>query len=128
MASPRNPLGNGSDRVALVTGAASGIGSATAIRLAEEGIGGLVLVDRDDEGVRRLASALALPPARVLHRAHDVADEQAWEATRAGIAERFGRLDLAVANAGVAAGGRIVDTPLQEWRRIMATNLDGAFL
>jgi 2-keto-3-deoxy-L-fuconate dehydrogenase len=128
MASPQILLGNGSDPVALITGAASGIGSATAIRLVEEGIGGLVLVDRDEEGVRRLASTLTLPPGRALYRAHDVSDERAWEATSAGILERFGRLDLAVANAGVAAGGRIVDSSLQDWRRIMATNLDGTFL
>jgi 2-keto-3-deoxy-L-fuconate dehydrogenase len=121
-------LGIGSDRVALITGAASGIGAATAARLAAEGVGGLVLVDRDADGVRGLASTLPLPPARVLATAHDVADEQGWEATSTGITERFGRLDLAVANAGVATGGRIVDCTLQEWRRITATNLDGVFL
>src|SRR6185369_15890539 len=86
------------------------------------------LVDRDEEGLRRLASTLTLPPGRVLCRAHDVADERAWEATSAEIQERCGRLDLAVANAGVAAGGPIVDSSLQDWRRIMATNLDGTFL
>ena len=128
MASSTSWFEGAPDRVALVTGAASGIGSATASRLAQEGIGGLALVDRDEAGLGVLASTLTLPQARVLCCAHDVADERAWETTAARIDERFGRLDLAVANAGVASGGPIVDCSLQEWRRVMAANLDGAFL
>jgi 2-keto-3-deoxy-L-fuconate dehydrogenase len=126
--SPDRLSDQASDRVALLTGAASGIGSATAVRLMREGIGGLVLVDRDEAGIRSLAGELALPASGVLCRAQDVADEGAWDDTAVQIAERFGRLDLAVANAGVASGGAIVDISLEEWRRIMATNLDGIFL
>lgn len=64
----------------------------------------------------------------MLARAQDVADEAAWATTAAQIGERFGRLDLAVVNAGVAGGGAIVDYSFAEWRRILAANLDGAFL
>ncbi len=118
----------GPEQVGLVTGAASGIGAATARRLAQEGIGGLVLVDRDAAGLQRMAGALPLPKARVLACTQDVADEEAWTATAALVGERFGRADLAVANAGLAGGGAIVDYAFAEWRRILAANLDGAFL
>jgi NAD(P)-dependent dehydrogenase (short-subunit alcohol dehydrogenase family) len=116
------------ERVALVTGAASGIGAATAVRLAEEGVGGVVLVDLDEARLRDVARTLSIPGPRVLTRAHDVADEAAWQATAGQIADRFGRLDLAVANAGIADSGPIVEYGLQAWRRVMAANLDGVFL
>jgi len=117
-----------SDRVALITGGASGIGLATAQRLIEAGIGGLILVDQDEVGLRLAAQILSLSPELLLCRAHDVADEAAWELTRQAIQEDFGRLDYAVVNAGIADGGAIVDYPLAAWRRVMSANLDGAFL
>jgi NAD(P)-dependent dehydrogenase (short-subunit alcohol dehydrogenase family) len=116
------------DRVALVTGAASGIGAATATRLAQQGIGGLVLLDRDPAGLQSVGAALQRTAAQVLCRAQDIADETAWDATAAAVGERFGRLDLAVANAGLATGRPIVDCSLEEWRRVMSVNLDGVFL
>jgi 2-keto-3-deoxy-L-fuconate dehydrogenase len=126
MVLPRGLFGPG--QVALVTGAASGIGLASTVRLVEEGASGLVLLDRDETGLRRVAATLGLPAERVLWCAQDVADEPAWETTATRIAERFGRLDLAVANAGVTGAAAIVDCSMQEWRRIMAVNLDGVFL
>ncbi len=128
MAMASSLFAEAASRVALVTGAASGIGAATALRLAREGVGGLLLVDRDAAGLERVAGKLALPQGRVLIRAHDVVDEAAWTATEALIGERLGRLDLAVANAGVAGGGAIVDRSFADWRHILSTNLDGAFL
>lgn len=116
-------------QVALVTGAASGIGAATAMRLAREGVSALVLIDRDGPALHQLAATLPLAPDRhLLLRVHDVADEAAWDATAEAIGERFGRLDLAVANAGVASGGPIADLDFAEWRRVLSINLDGAFL
>lgn len=116
------------ERVALVTGAASGIGEATVHRLAAAGVGKLVLVDLHEGGARRVASTLRRPPGDVLVRGQHVADEQAWRDTEAAIAERFGRLDLVVANAGVAAASEIADTSFASWRHVLSTNLDGVFL
>lgn len=115
-----------SEHIALVTGAASGIGAATARRLAQDGVGGLVLVDRDSVRLADVASALG--PARVLMRAHDVVDEAAWVETARAIEGEFGRLDYAVANAGVSDAGSIAEFSFERWRRVLSVNLDGVFL
>jgi 2-keto-3-deoxy-L-fuconate dehydrogenase len=113
-------------QVALVTGAASGIGAATVRRLAAAGCTRLALIDRDQNGLQALASAL--PHTECLLRVHDVADPDAWAVTESELKARFGQLDLAVVNAGVAAAAAITEMPFAEWRRVMSVNLDGAFL
>jgi NAD(P)-dependent dehydrogenase (short-subunit alcohol dehydrogenase family) len=116
------------ERVALVTGAASGIGEAIVRGLAAAGIGKLVLVDLHDGAARRAAAKLGRPPEDLLVRGQHVADEAAWRDTEALIAERFGRLDLVVANAGVADGSPLDETSFERWRHVLSTNLDGVFL
>ena len=102
----------------LVTGAASGIGLATATQLATGGTR-LVLVDRDAAALARVAL-----PCPVETLAGDVADERFWEEA----APRLAGIDAAVVNAGVAGAGAITDLAFAEWRRILGVNLDGAFL
>ncbi|SMF69622.1 SDR family NAD(P)-dependent oxidoreductase [Allosphingosinicella indica] len=105
--------------IILVTGAASGIGAATARLLAERGARKLILADRDEN---RLADfAFSLPCERML-LIGDVADEALW-----GNADLTG-LTHAVVNAGIADGRTIADMELADWRRVMKVNLDGAFL
>ncbi|WP_419807757.1 SDR family NAD(P)-dependent oxidoreductase [Sphingomonas sp.] len=106
-------------RTALVTGAASGIGLAVATRLAAEGAARLVLVDIDGAGLDRLDL-----PCSVERLTGSVADEAFW----AAVAPVLAGIDVAVVNAGVAGAGPIADLDFAEWRRIMAVNLDGAFL
>lgn len=106
-------------RSALITGAASGIGAATAAWLEHRGIAELVLVDRDAD---RLDAAA--PRCEVRKFVGDVADPALWEE----IEGTLNRLDHAVINAGVASGGAIVDIDFAEWRRVMEINLDGSFL
>lgn len=106
-------------RKALVTGAASGIGAASARLLAEHGIGELVLTDLSGDGL----AALDLP-CRVIRLAGDIADPAHWDE----VAGRLVGLDHAVLNAGVASGSPIAETAFEEWRRVLGTNLDGAFL
>ena len=106
-------------RSALVTGAASGIGAACAKTLAARGAARLFLVDVDGAGL----DALDLPGE--VHRiTGSVADEALWQ----DLEPRMAGLDHSVVNAGIGAGGPIADLSLAEWRRVMAVNLDGAFL
>lgn len=112
-------------RVALITGAASGIGQAAARRLAKDAEA-LVLCDRDVERLAPLAAEFGAD--RVLTAGFDVAEEAGWDRLEADIRSRFGRLDWVVANAGVAGGGPITELPFKEWRRILSVNLDGVFL
>ncbi|HEY6432584.1 MAG TPA: SDR family NAD(P)-dependent oxidoreductase, partial [Acetobacteraceae bacterium] len=105
------------DRVALVTGAARGIGAAIAARLAGDGYR-IVAADRDD---------IAAPAGWRTVRC-DVGAEADVAALIAGIAEREGRLDALVCNAGTSVNKPIGELSLQEWSRVIATNLTSTFL
>lgn len=105
--------------VALVTGAASGIGAAIATTLAEGGAARLILADLDESGLRALAARLPCESSPIVG---DVADEDMW----AG-ADLTGLTHAAV-NAGIGASGPIEDMRFADWRRVLSVNLDGAFL
>ncbi len=111
-------------KVALVTGAGSGIGRASAITLGEAGYS-LVLVGRRADKLEETAAAL---PGQALIQAADIADEAGVEAAFEAARARFGRLDVLFNNAGVSAGGRLEDLSLDAWRRVVDANLTGAFL
>jgi NAD(P)-dependent dehydrogenase (short-subunit alcohol dehydrogenase family) len=117
--------------VTLITGAASGIGAACARDLARRSHGGLVLVDLDDAALGAVADDLEahkVSPERVSTLAFDVADPDRWAQASDFIKTQYGRLDWAIVNAGVSHASTIADTDLVDWRRVMSTNLDGAFL
>ncbi len=110
-------------KTALITGAARGIGLATARRFLEDGWA-VALLDRDAE---ELALATrGLDP--VLPVVADVSIPADVSRTMAEVLARFGRLDALVNNAGVADFGPIAETDFARWRRVMETNLDGVFL
>jgi meso-butanediol dehydrogenase/(S,S)-butanediol dehydrogenase/diacetyl reductase len=105
------------DRVAVVTGAASGIGRATAWRLAEEGAS-VLLVDR--------CPAADPPPDAPFHDV-DVTDEGAIETFTTAAMRQHGRIDILVNCAGTAVLGSIMETSFDDWDRVLATNLRGTF-
>lgn len=117
--------------VALITGAASGIGAACARDIARRSDGGLILVDFDEAALAALADQLEdqnAAPERVSTLAFDVADPDRWTQAADFIKSQYGRLDWAIVNAGVSHASPIAETDLVDWRRVMSTNLDGAFL
>jgi meso-butanediol dehydrogenase / (S,S)-butanediol dehydrogenase / diacetyl reductase len=114
-------------KVCLVTGAASGIGLASALRLAQEGAS-VVLADRDEAGLAQARRRLADEGGEHLARVLDVTQEQAWIQALRNVESRYGRLDVLVNNAGFGRFCSIADTTLAEWRDVLAVNLDSVFL
>ena len=116
------------DKVALVTGAGSGIGKAVALALLRAGYR-VVLAGRRHEPLESVAAESGLPPARTLAVSADVADPDSVRALFAKTHEAFGRLDLLFNNAGISSP----KVPLEElgyeqWKAVIDTNLTGAFL
>src|SRR3954463_5729707 len=107
--------------VALVTGASSGIGEATARALAAEGAA-VALVARRKERLDALAGELG---ARALPIEADITDQQQAIAAVQRTVDEHGRLDVVINNAGVMLLGPIVDAPTEEWDRMIALNLQG---
>jgi NAD(P)-dependent dehydrogenase (short-subunit alcohol dehydrogenase family) len=117
-------MGRVADKIALVTGAASGLGAETARRLAAEGAY-VMLTDRDP-AVADVAAAIG---DRADHALHDVTSEDDWAAAVAQTTARFGQLSILVNNAGIAGGNLdLLTHSLDDWRRVLSINLDGVFL
>jgi 3alpha(or 20beta)-hydroxysteroid dehydrogenase len=111
-------------KVAVITGAAGGIGVASARRFAEEGAL-LVLSDADGSGARRLAQELG---SRATSCPHDVTREQDWEAVAAAALEGHGRIDILLNNAGVFLAAPLGETSLEQFQRVVDVNTVGVFL
>jgi NADP-dependent 3-hydroxy acid dehydrogenase YdfG len=109
-------------RVAVITGASSGIGRATALALAAEGAA-VAIVGRRQEALDEVAVQIRSAGGRALPRAMDVRDHHAVAALMDDTAGEFGRVDIVVNNAGVSARGKISDGDVEEWREIIETNL-----
>ena len=113
-----------SEKIAIVTGAARGIGLATTKLLTGKGVS-VVMVDRDEA---ELAEASSQLEGNTLPLALDVSVPGQVDQIIDETIKRFGQLDTLINNAGVADFGPIEDTSFERWRTVMATNLDGVFL
>jgi NAD(P)-dependent dehydrogenase (short-subunit alcohol dehydrogenase family) len=114
------------EKVALVTGAARGIGLAAARRFLADGWR-VALLDIDGDNLKRTMAGLGAPDTTLPITA-DVSQPDQVERAYAELSGRFGRLDALVNNAGIAIFGPILDTKFEDWQRVLAVNLNGPFL
>lgn len=111
------------NKVAIVTGAGKGIGLAIAKKLSDAGAH-VVVAEIDETTAQEAGASLRSGEGVVC----DVRDEQQVDDLVRGVVERHGHLDIMVSNAGIASVNTLVGMPLEEWRALMAVNLDGVFL
>ena len=123
---PALSVQNSSASVAVVTGGARGIGLAVARWFLGQGHR-VALIDNDAQTLERTNTDLALPE-RVLAVHADVSQPEQVRAAMQAVDQRFGRIDALINNAGVAVFKPILETTFEEWRHVLGTNLDGAFL
>jgi NAD(P)-dependent dehydrogenase (short-subunit alcohol dehydrogenase family) len=114
-------------KVALISGAASGIGAETARVLAEAG-GVVVLADIDEAGGARVTAALKAAGHGAHFQRLDVTREQDWKSVTRHVCDELGGIDVVVNNAGIELIKRIADLTLDDWHRVSRVNLDGVFL
>jgi 3(or 17)beta-hydroxysteroid dehydrogenase len=112
---------------AIVTGGALGIGRACALRLAEEGAT-VAVTDVDAASGPLVVEEIQKRGGDAIFVRQDVADEAGWVEVMRTVTEQYKRVDVLVNNAGVALAKDVEHTSLEEWRRLMAINLDGVFL
>ena len=127
MSSSSNGAGRVAGKIAIVSGAASGIGRSCAIRLAEHGAT-VMVTDVQDELGHETVDAIRHAGGTAEYVHHDVTHEDAWRKTIAETMATHGALHILVNNAGIAIGGSIVTMELADWQRQQAINLDGVFL
>ena len=115
------------DKVVLITGAASGIGRATAERMASEGAT-LALSDVNAEGLEETAGTCRAEGAKVTTTVSNVADEDEVRDLVRGVVQEFGRLDSVINVAGILQFKHMHETSLEDFKRIISVNLTGTFL
>ncbi|MDR5735383.1 SDR family oxidoreductase [Caballeronia sp. LZ025] len=115
-------------QIALVTGASSGIGAGVAKALAEAGAHVAVNYHSHAEPAEKLADEIASLGGEALPVAADVSDEHDVDAMFKAVIERFGTVDIVIANSGLQQDAAFADMTLADWRKVIDTNLTGQFL
>jgi 3-hydroxybutyrate dehydrogenase len=114
-------------KVAVVTGAASGIGEIIARTFARAGAS-VAVADLDGAGASRVAAELNHEGARAIAVTMDVTNEAQVDAAIADVAGKFGQVDILVSNAGIQIIAPVEELAFDDWKRLLAVHLDGAFL
>ena len=114
-------------KVAIVTGAANGIGKATAVLLAREGAK-VVVADLQEEAGHNTVAEIKAAGGEAVFVKLNVTQEAEWQQAIATAEQTFGKLDVAVNNAGIAYNGTVESTSLEDWQRVQSINLNSVFL
>lgn len=116
------------DKIAIITGAATGIGQVSAQLLAQEGAKIVVTTDANITGAEETVASIKSAGGEAIFIQQDITVEADWQKVIEETLETYGRLDILVNNAGIMIAKEIENTSLEEWRRVMKINLDGVFL
>lgn len=120
-------MGRVEGKVAVISGGASGLGEASAKLLAREGAT-VVITDLNDSAGNQIVDDIRSGGGEALFIHHDVTNEQEWENVYTTVVEKYGRVDVLVNSAGLGIGGAPEDQTVEDWRKLMAVNLDAVFL
>ena len=115
------------NKVALVTGAGSGLGEATAKRFTEEGAH-VFVTDINSDSAERVVAEIEAAGGTASGRFQDVTDEGQWDTLMSDIIGERGGIDVLVNNAGIAIIGNVEEASLEDWRKTQAVNLDAVFM
>jgi 2-keto-3-deoxy-L-fuconate dehydrogenase len=114
-------------KIALVTGAGSGIGREIALLYARQGAQ-VIVADLNTDAAESVRAEIATQGGAATNQALDVADEVQVRAAIGATVQRYGRLDILVNNAGISHVGNLLETSVEDWERVMAVNVRGVFL
>ncbi|OWA35909.1 3-beta hydroxysteroid dehydrogenase [Saccharibacillus sp. O16] len=115
------------DKIALITGGASGIGLASGIRFAQEGAS-LILTDISDAKKDEALAQIEAAGGKGIFLKHDVTLEEDWQRVFQQAEETFGRVDIVLNNAGIGLRGNVEETSYEDWKKVIDVNLNGVFL
>ncbi|MBE9912513.1 glucose 1-dehydrogenase [Paenibacillus donghaensis] len=119
-------MGRVSGKVAIVTGAAGGMGKADALLLAQEGAK-VVVTDIQEDKVNAVVEEIHKNGGEAIGFRHDVTSENEWEHIVEETVKKWGKIDVLVNNAGISFPKSLLDTTAQDWDKVMAINLTGGF-
>lgn len=115
------------NKVAIVTGGASGLGRSSAMMLAREGAK-MVITDLDEENGNEVVTSIKDEGGEAIFIKQDVSKEDEWDNVIRTTLKTFGKLHILANAAGIAVGGNVEEVTLADWRKLMSINLDGSFL
>ena len=116
-------------KIALVTGAASGIGRSTAEAFAKEGVSHIALIDLDEQGIQSTSEMVESLKTGFSKHCIDVTEEDSVEGTLNGIVDEYGSLDIAFNNAGINhPSSKFHELELEDWKEMIETNLTSVFI